>query len=51
MGSLYRKFQRNKLKKEIGSNKIRDIWHQRNATIEEIMREGMKMTREKNNRK
>ena len=51
MGNWIRKQKRQELKKEVGSNEIRDAWHQRNSTLGQILQEGMKRAREKNNKK
>jgi len=48
MGSLARKLKRNQLKKELGTNKIRDYWHQQNLTLGQRLYEGMKRAREDN---
>ena len=42
MGSLVRKIKRNQLKKELGSNKIREIYHERFDTVEQKLRKEIK---------
>lgn len=46
MGSAARRLERNKLKKELGTNKIRDYWHQQSLTLGQRLYEGMKSARE-----
>lgn len=46
MSGFYRKLRRNKIKKQVGNNRISETWHQINSTIDEIMREGMKKNKE-----
>lgn len=42
MGSLARKIQRNQLKKELGTNKIRQVFHERFDSLEKKMRKEFK---------
>ena len=46
MGSYARKLERNKLKKELGTNKIKDFWHQQHDSLEQRLIAGMKRARE-----
>lgn len=46
MGSLARKLKRNQLKKELGTNKIRDYWHQQNDPLWKRLQDGMKNAKE-----
>lgn len=48
--SFERELKRNKLKKEIGSNKIRDVFHSRYDSIEKRLHDGMKNARKNKNK-
>lgn len=42
MSNYIRKIRRNKLKQELGNNKIRDVFHTRYDTLEQRLIRGMK---------
>ena len=42
MGSLARKLKRNQLKKELGTNKIREFFHQQHDPLWKRLQDGMK---------
>ena len=42
MSGFERKLKRNKLKKELGTNKIKDFWHTQNDTLEQRLKRGIK---------
>lgn len=46
--SFEREMRRRKLKQEIGSNKIKDIFHTRYDTLEQRLIRGMKEARKEN---
>jgi hypothetical protein len=46
MGSLARRLKRNKMKKELGTNKIRDFWHQQHDPLWKRLQDGMKNAKE-----
>lgn len=46
MGSYARKLERNKLKKELGTNKIKEFWHQQHDPLWKRLQDGMKNARE-----
>ena len=46
MSNWIRKQKRSQLKKELGTNKIRDYWHQQNLTLGQRLYEGMKKAKE-----
>lgn len=41
MSGLLRKIRRNKLKKQMGNNKIRDFYHTQYDTLEQRLKRGM----------
>lgn len=41
MSNCIRKLRRNKLKQELGTNKIKDFWHTQNDTLEQRLKRGM----------
>ena len=45
MGSYARRIERNKLKKELGTNKIREFWHQQHDPLWKRLQDGMKNAR------
>ena len=53
MSNWNRKILRNKMKIELGTNKIRDYWHSQNDTLEQRLIRGMKEAQkeDKNGRK
>lgn len=44
MSGFVRKLRRNKLKQELGTNKIKDFWHTQNDTLEQRLKRGMEKT-------
>jgi hypothetical protein len=42
MSGYARKLKRNQLKKELGTNKIRDYWHQQNDPLWKRLQDGMR---------
>lgn len=38
MGSIFRKIERNKIKKELGNNKINEFFHTQNDSLEKRIR-------------
>ena len=42
MSGFARKLRRNKLKQELGTNKIKDFWHTQNDTLEQRLKRGIK---------
>jgi len=42
MSNAFRKIRRNALKKYLGTNKIREFWHQQNDTLEQKLRKARK---------
>lgn len=45
--SFERQLKRNKMKKELGTNKIRDYWHTQNDPLWKRLQNGMKNARKK----
>ena len=45
MSGFERKLKRDQLKKQVGTNKIRDFWHTQNDTLEQRLKRGMKNAR------
>lgn len=46
MGSYARKIERERLKKELGTNKIKEFWHSQRDPLWKRMQDGMKRAKE-----
>lgn len=46
MGGIARKIKRNELKRQLGNNKIKELFHSQNDTIEKRLRDGIRRAKE-----